>query len=189
MAVRALETGQPERFIWIDETGLVTKVGSPPGQHDARRKHNLWIPPSTGWSALAPIAQRLVADVLLLLNLSERGDTVEERDRRLERSNKPFLPPCLVHERVEYLDPGLTVATARTAAPGSNCKSGCPFKLCPYPPKGDRTYRDELSEAFCRRQLNLIRRFPQFAGTPPWQRALPKELRSFWIQMSKRARR
>jgi len=73
LAVLALETGQPERFIWIDESGVAARIGSRPANPGAPRKHNLWIPPSTGWTALQPRAQQLVADVLLLLNLAERG--------------------------------------------------------------------------------------------------------------------
>jgi len=48
---------------------------------------------------------------------------------------------------------------AETSDPGSNCKHGCHFGLCPYPPKGDVTYRIELSEAF----------LPQAAGAH-WRR-------------------
>lgn len=76
LAVLALETGQPERFIWIDESGVAARIGSRPANPRAPRKHNLWIPPSTGWTALQPRAQQLVADVLLLLNLAERGAPV-----------------------------------------------------------------------------------------------------------------
>ena len=81
LAVRALETGQPERYIWIDESGIVSTVGSSPARPGRRRKHNLWIPRSTGWTALNARAQQLVADVLLLLNLAERGESrVRDRD-------------------------------------------------------------------------------------------------------------
>jgi hypothetical protein len=64
LAVRALETGQPDRYMWIDESGVVSRVGSSPAKPHSRRKHNLWIPPSTGWTALNARAQQLVADVL-----------------------------------------------------------------------------------------------------------------------------
>ena len=52
LSVRALETGLPERYIWIDESGVVSRVGSSPAKPGSQRKHNLWIPPSTGWTAL-----------------------------------------------------------------------------------------------------------------------------------------
>jgi hypothetical protein len=52
LVVSALETGEPERFLWIDESGVLGRVGSLPASRVSRRKHNLWIPPSTGWTAL-----------------------------------------------------------------------------------------------------------------------------------------
>lgn len=188
LAVWALETGQPERFIWIDESGVLARVGSRPANPGSRRKHNLWIPPSTGWTALHPRAQQLVADVLLLLNLAERGVRPSDRTRRLQRTDRPDLPPCLAGER-SPLDPTRTVGTAATSAPGSHCKHGCPFELCPYPPKGEKSYRAELSEAFCRRQHSLVGRGSIRRKAAPWQAALPVDLRQFWRQMAHRAHR
>ena len=121
-----------------------------------QRRHRLWIPPSAGWSALNGRAQQLVADVLLARNLAERGDLPHERERRLRRSNRDDLPPCITRYR-EALEPGLTVGTAVTIVPGVSCVDGCVFELCPYPPKGGLP-RVELSEAFCRRQLILLTR-------------------------------
>ena len=94
LSVRALETGLPERYIWIDESGVVSRVGSSPAKPGSQRKHNLWIPPSTGWTALNARAQQLLADVLLLLNLAERGGP-RDRDQRLQQTNRTYLPPCL----------------------------------------------------------------------------------------------
>jgi hypothetical protein len=186
LAVWALETGQPERFIWIDESGVVAKIGSRPASPGSPRKHNLWIPPSTGWTALHPRAQKLVADVLLLLNLAERGAQPSDRNRRLERTNRNDLPPCLAADR-SPLDPTRTVGMAATSDPGSNCKRGCPFELCPYPPKGEQSYRIELSEAFCRRQHALMASGSIRRRTAPWQEALPGDLKQFWKQMGHRA--
>jgi hypothetical protein len=187
LTVWALETRQPERFIWIDESGIVGRVGSRMPTSEARRKHNLWIPPSTGWTALHPRAQQLVADVLLLLNLAERGERPSDRNRRLERTNRNDLPPCLAGDR-SPLDPTRTVEEAPASGPGSNCKDGCPFRLCPYPTKGEQPYRVELSEAFCRRQQTLLERRPVGVGLgpAPWQAALPSELKRFWHQMGQR---
>lgn len=188
----ALEWRQPERYIWIDESGVVTKIGSRPPRPDARRKHNLWIPPSAGWSALHPRAQRLVADVLILLNLTERGtDLPEDREERLRKAMRDDLPACLAGER-SYLEVNRTVGTAGVPTPGASCKHGCEFDLCPYPPKGTaQTYRVELSESFCRRQQILLRRRSNGLGrrTARWQGALPPELRQFWRLMEERARR
>jgi uncharacterized protein YndB with AHSA1/START domain len=53
LAVLALETGQPGRFVWIDEGSVATRIGSSvsPG---VLGKHTVWIPPSTGWATLHP---------------------------------------------------------------------------------------------------------------------------------------
>jgi hypothetical protein len=185
LVVAALETGEPERFMWIDESGVLGRVGSLPTSRTSRRKHNLWIPPSTGWTALEPRAQQLVADVLLLLNLAERGDQPSDRERRLRRANPNALPPCLAGDR-DRLAPNRTAATAVAPRPGSNCAPGCELELCPYPPKGERYYRVELSEAFCRRQRALARR-PR-VGPGPWQAGRPRALERFWGQMEERAR-
>jgi hypothetical protein len=182
LAAWALETREPERFIWIDESGILARVGSRPANPRSGRKPNLWIPPSTGWTALHPRAQQLVADVLLLLNLAERGPRPSDRAARLRRTDRNHLPPCLAGDRTP-LDPTRTVGTAATSLPGSHCQDGCLFELCPYPPKGERSYRVELSEAFCRRQNTLLSRAAVRRKTAPWQGALPGDLRRFWTQM------
>jgi hypothetical protein len=187
----ALEKRRPERFLWIDESGVVTKIGARPPRSDAVRKHNLWIPPSVGWSALDHRAQRLVADVMLLLNLIEReGDDPVDRDRRMRNSSLEVLPHCLRGER-KHLNPSHTVGMAKQPATGSNCAEACPFNLCPYPPKGTQPYRVELSEAFCRRQQVLLGKWwkPIPRRTARWQGALPRDLKRFWLQMEERARR
>lgn len=190
LAILALEKREPERFIWIDESGVATKIGARPPRSEAIRKHSLWIPPSVGWSALHRRAQKLVADVLLLLNLIERDGVPAEREVRMRRAMRDDLPPCLSGER-EYLDPGHTIGMAMQPAAGASCKDECPFDLCPYPAKGNQPYRVELSEAFCRRQRVLlgkwVRPFPR--RTAPWQGALPSDLRRFWRAMEERARR
>ena len=150
------------------------------------RKRNLWIPPSAGWAPLHPRAQQLLADVLLLLNLTERGARPSDRTRRLQRTSRNDLPPCLSKDR-SPLDPTRTVATAETSVPGSNCAVGCPFDLCPYPPKGELSYRLELSEAFARQQQALIGSKPIVRKTAPWQANRPRELKKFWKQMRRRA--
>jgi hypothetical protein len=180
LAIRALETGQPERYMWIDESGIVSQIGSGASDYGAQRHHNLWIPPSAGWTALHPRTQQLVADVLLLLNLAERGRPAE-RERRLYRTRPPTLPPCLTADR-SPLDPARIVASAR-CEPGSNCAPGCVFELCPYPSRGQQHYRHELSEAFCRRQQALVRRSALGSHSAPWQDAVPADLRLFWKQM------
>jgi hypothetical protein len=186
LAVRALQTRRPQRFLWIDESGVVSKVGSRAARLSSYRQHNLWIPPSTGWAALDPRAQQLVADVLLMLNLAERGQKLTEIDQRLKRADRNELPPCLGQER-DPLDPKRTVG-GLYSAPGSNCKDGCPVGLCPYPPKGGQSYRAELSEAFCRRQQTLLSGGWTRSNPAWWQSAARRNLTRFWEQMGDRAR-
>ncbi|MFF7377045.1 NACHT domain-containing protein [Streptomyces massasporeus] len=187
LCVWALETGQPERFLWVDESGVAAHVGSQTSRGEAR-KHNLWIPPSTGWSALHPSAQQLLADVLLLLNLAERGDWPTDRIRRLQHTARPDLPPCLTLDRTP-LDPGRTTVRTASSQAGSNCRDDCAFELCPYPPKGLDGQRVELGEAFCRAQATLLS--PSRSGLrpkAPWQRRTNiAELRRFWESMGHRA--
>jgi len=189
LCVLALKTERPQRYLWIDEGGVVGQVGSRNlSKMEQQRRHRLWIPPSAGWSALNGRAQQLVADVLLLRNLAERGDLPHERERRLRRSNRGDLPPCITHYR-EALEPGLTVGTAVSIVPGVSCVDGCVFELCPYPPKGIQP-RVEMSEAFCRRQLTLLDRSLRHPLTrqAPWQQMTAAQLSRFWIEMADRAR-
>jgi hypothetical protein len=187
LAALALKTGQPQRYLWIDESGVVGQVGSRKASAGTTyRKHRQWIPPSAGWTALNGRAQQLVADVLLLLNLADRGDQPQDSERRLKRANRYDLPPCIIRYRPS-LDPGLTVGTATSAAPGIGCVDGCGFELCPYPPKGVQP-RVELSEAFCRRQQTLLTRRSLSRRKAPWQEMRRGQLIQFWAEMADRAR-
>jgi hypothetical protein len=187
LAVQALKTGRPQRYCWIDESGVVGQVGSRnTGIEIRQRNRRLWIPPSAGWTALNGRAQQLVADVLLLLSLAERGDQPQERERRLKRANRSDLPPCITRSRAS-LDPGRTVGTATSSAPGTTCVDGCAFELCPYPPKGAQP-RVEMGEAFCRRQQTLLLRRSPGRRRAPWQQMPPAQLNTFWAEMADRAR-
>jgi hypothetical protein len=189
LCVRALETGQPERYLWIDESGVVSRVGSCPTRPGRRRKHNLWIPPSTGWTALNARSQQLVADVLLLLNLAERGEgSIRDRDQRLQRTNRNYLPPCIAEDR-SPLKPNRPVGTAGDSAPGSTCTAECQFGLCPYPLKGAQPHRQELSEAFCRRQQRLLAPGTLRSRSAPWQEMSERRLRGFWRELGEPAPR
>jgi hypothetical protein len=188
LATRALETGHPERFLWMDESDLVTRVGSSQEVTDAQaRRHEQWIQPSMGWSGLDRRAQQLVADVLLLLNLAERGEQPGKIEQWLGRANKDILPPCIRRDRLA-LKPDRTVGTAAGNPPGSSCLDGCPVVLCPYPPKGQQPHRAELSEAFCRHQYMLVRRARIRRSTARWQGLPRSQMRTFWSQMANRAR-
>jgi hypothetical protein len=187
LVVKALSTGEPERYVWTDESTVVGRVGSLPRKPRKHPSHDVWIAPSTGWAALDRQAQQLAADVLVLLNLADRGDTVAERAERFARCDRGDLPPCLAYDR-KLLDPALTVGTAEHSEPGSRCRADCAFQLCPYPPRGEQSHRLELSEVFCRRQVINLLPGPGRARAE-WQRKTPRpELRRFWIEMERRAR-
>lgn len=187
LAALALETGRPQRYCWIDESSIIAQVGSrnqSPGP--VRFRHRLWIPPSAGWTALSGRAQQLLADVVLLLSLAERGDQPRDHERRLRRANRIDLPPCITHYRAA-LNPGRTVGTAISSAPGTTCVDGCVFELCPYPPKGALPTM-EMSEAFCRRQQALLARNSIRNRMAPWQQMRRGQLVGFWAEMANRAR-
>jgi hypothetical protein len=186
LVVAALETRRPERYIWIDESGVVAKIGSQSKRYAPHPRRALWIPPSAGWIGLEKPAQQLVADVQILLNLAERGGSADGRDDRLQRINRGVLPSCVTGERCSHLRPSQTVGMADLPDPGDDCSRHCPVELCPYPPRGQQPHRVELSEAFCRRQVALIRG-PRWRAN--WQEAPSSELRQFWREMEERARK
>jgi hypothetical protein len=165
---------------------VVSTIGSGSRQVTPHGKRSLWISPSAGWIALDRRAKQLVADVQILLNLAERGDTAQGRETRLWQTNRGKLPLCLSEERCEHLMPSQTVGMADIPDPGDECKRRCPVELCPYPPRGDQPYRVELSEAFCRHQATLIKGFRPRAS---WQETSWRELRTFWRELEERARK
>ena len=189
----ALETGHPERFIWIDENGASDSVGSAPADPDRYRKHNLWIAPSVGWSSLHPRAQRLLADVLVMLNLTEGNGSPDDIEERLELANRDHLPHCLTHDR-SLLHPERSVGRADRDTCRTTCLSLCEFRLCPYPPKaGDA--QAEMAELFCRQQQALLHsrfrwRLPAVSRhTAPWVSIPVRELHAFWEEMANRNRK
>ncbi|MEU6541408.1 ATP-binding protein [Streptomyces sp. NPDC047000] len=193
LATLALETGHPERFIWIDENGATDSVGSAPADPERYRKHNLWIAPSVGWSSLHPRAQRLVADVLVMLNLTEGNGSPDDIEERLELADKDRLPHCLTHDR-RLLHPERGVGRADRDEPRTTCVSSCEFRLCPYPLKaGDA--QAEMAELFCRQQQALLHsrfrwRLPAVSRhTAPWVSIPVRELHAFWEAMANRNRR
>ncbi|WLW56733.1 ATP-binding protein [Streptomyces sp. YU58] len=189
----ALETGHPERFIWIDENGAIGNVGSTPADPERYRKHNLWIAPSVGWSILHPRAQRLLADVLLMLNLTERDGSPDDIEERLKLANRNNLPHCLTHDR-SRLHPERSVGRADRDESHTTCQSPCEFRLCPYPPQAGKA-QTEMAELFCRQQQALLHsRFrwhlPAVSRrTAPWVSIPVKELHAFWEEMANRNRK
>ncbi|HVB41786.1 MAG TPA: NACHT domain-containing protein [Streptosporangiaceae bacterium] len=195
MCVYALVTGQPERFLWIDETGVTSQTGAGPTTSGHRCPRQVWIPASAGWSALDHRAQQLAADLLVYLNLAEGGERPPGREHRLARTDKAILPSCLTGSRAP-LQPVQTAGAAGTRVTGaiSGCAPDCPFNLCPYPPKGSLQHRAELSESLCRRERIILRgrgrvRSLRIRLTAPWQGDTKKHLKHFWEEMAERVRR
>jgi hypothetical protein len=193
LVIAAIQTGRPEQYIWIDESGVTTKVGSRSPELGPDPSRKLWIPPSSGWLALDERAQQLVADVLILLNLAERGisrtaEELRDREERLKRMNINELPYCLCKDRNDQLMPISSPGSGAGARYGG-CRAGCPVRLCPYPLKSAQPYRVELSEAFCRNQREILsHKRIRHGGPAPWQDTLRSELRQFWTAMEERAR-
>lgn len=191
LAVLALEHQAPERYLWIDESGVVSQVGSEAQQLGRmNRMHRLWIPPSAGWSMLDPRARKLVADVLLLLNLADRGENPRSADlpRRMAQTKGTELPSCLRRNR-DPLDPCHPATTERLVLGVEHCAPDCPVQLCPYPPKSGAAHQAEMNEAFCRKQRELVgkHRFLNFRQTMGWQGASVSNMREFWETMEDRA--
>ncbi|SBT42451.1 NACHT domain-containing protein [Micromonospora auratinigra] len=184
LCVKALVTREPERFCWIDEGETASRVGSCSPSVEVRRAQRLWIPDSMGWSVLDPRAERLLADVMLLLNLAERGDRPMEREARLHRADRCDLPPCLTTDR-SPLDPERSVHSRERCAPGGTCLDDCPFRLCPLPAKGEPLAR-RMDQNFCARQADLTGWWNALLIRAPWQNVRLSELRRFWRLMSRR---
>ena len=194
LAVRALQTRRPERFIWIDEASVVSQIGTEVGAPGEPRLHNLWITPSTGWSSLDFKAQQLLADVLLLLVLGERDSRPKDLFRLLERFSRkqPNLPSCLSRDRTR-LDPVRAVES--DVQPGDYCRDDCELRMCPYPVKA-KNLRVEFNELFCLHQRAMLRAWQphswlylHFRREAAWQRQVPvMGMRRFWDAMGERAR-
>ncbi|SCL53474.1 NACHT domain-containing protein [Micromonospora citrea] len=184
LCVEALVDRHPERRCWIDEREIVGRVGAVSPQPGIRRLQDTWLPPSHGWAVLEPRAQRLLADVMLLLNLADRGHDDDERARRLTRASRPELPPCLTIDRTA-MRVTLSRRQAHDVQPGSTCIDDCAFRLCPLPPKGDEL-RYQMDEVFCAHQIDLVGHWFRPSRRADWQAVNRDDLRTFWHEMSER---
>ncbi|WP_158244884.1 NACHT domain-containing protein [Verrucosispora sp. ts21] len=182
--VAALVDRHPELHCWVDEHEIVGRVGSASPQPAIRRQQASWLPPSHGWAVLKPRAQRLLADVMLLLNLADRGTDDAERTRRLGRSSRSDLPPCLTIDRTA-MRVNLTRRQSRDVQPGATCIDDCPFRLCPLPPRGEELSY-QMDEAFCANQADLVGQWQRPSYWAWWQKVDGEELRIFWRDMSER---
>jgi hypothetical protein len=185
---------RPSRYIWIDEPGVVAKVGPGSADSDPESITGRWVSRAAGWYTLKPSAQQLVADTLIYLNLIEgtKGKDWQDREKRREVVAQfgPRLPPCLSggRSRSDRLRIG-------DAPEEESAECGCSLNLCPYPTKGDVLFRGELSETFCRGQKSLLRgwkrKHASWQESPPTWRPLAsagnyRALKTFWTNMEKR---
>ncbi|MEV4713967.1 NACHT domain-containing protein [Micromonospora sp. NPDC049374] len=184
LCVDALIDRHPERHCWLDEREIVGRIGSVSPQPGVRRLQASWLSPWHGWAVLEPRAQRLLADVMLLLNLADRGRDNDQRARRLSRASRAELPPCLTVDRTA-LRVNLSRRQAHDVQPGATCIDDCPFRLCPLPPKGD-DLPYQMDEAFCAHQIDLVGRSLRSPGRADWQAVNRQDLRTFWREMSER---
>ncbi|MEV4489962.1 NACHT domain-containing protein [Micromonospora coxensis] len=184
LCVEALIDRRPERHCWLDEREIIGRIGSLSTHPGIRRVQASWLPPWHGWAVLQPRAQRLLADVMLLLNLADRGRDNDQRARRLSRASRAELPPCLTIDRTA-MRVTLSRRQAHDVQPGATCIDDCPFRLCPLPPKGDELPY-QMDEAFCAHQVDLVGRWWWSSGRADWQAVNRHDLRTFWQEMSER---
>ncbi|PTA44055.1 ATP-binding protein [Micromonospora sp. RP3T] len=184
LCVLTLLTRRPERFCWVDERETASRVGSCSASALVRREQRLWIPDSMGWSILDRRAQRLLADIMLLLNLADRGETSAEREERLGRADRCDLPPCLTNDR-SAMQPMRTAREDQRTDPGATCLDDCAFRLCPLPSRGEHLPH-ELDQNFCARQSDLATLRYITQARAPWQNGDRRSLRRFWRQMAER---
>ena len=121
----------------------------------------------------------LVADIVLLLNVTEQGDVREQRKEDTYRRND--LPHCLStsKERRELFD---------------GCHASCTFHLCPYPSTAERWLgRGAFSQAFCRHQIDTLTGLSRIQATwrrksaGRWSHSGRAALVHFWAEMERRA--
>jgi hypothetical protein len=146
LCLRALRRGSLPRYVWADEAAVSRRATSGPWPRS---------PVAEGWRALGRRAARLMADILLALNLTE-GDGRNAigpagRLARMRGACVDALPRCLTAR--DGLD--LLRVTGTRATESSACSHRCGQGLCPYPARARPTYRGEVTEAFCRHQASL----------------------------------
>ncbi|WP_225848803.1 hypothetical protein [Streptomyces sp. HPF1205] len=190
LAVMALHLGETQKYLWIDESDVVSKVGSyAPAQSAMRQIQRLWIPSSAGWGVLDPRARMLVADVLVLSTLANRGEEPTRQAGTMARTMRSDIPPCLSGSRDPLRPTSKAMPGSREA--GSTCAPGCEFGLCPYPPRAPQSYWPEIHEAFCRKQHDLLDRHQllNMRQAAWWQGTTLRDLRHFWASMEERAQK
>jgi hypothetical protein len=180
----ALETGTPGRYMWIDEAGVIAKLGP----QEAGRAHREQPPLDLARSRLArarpagaPARRR------------DRGDP--QPDRALGHARARSAPPARERQSPAVPGrgrwPGAPAGRRGRGYPRAPARfdvhAQLPLHLCSYPPPGQLPFRGELSEAFCRDQRRILE---GHHGPASWQRQQRlAELKEFWSNMEARTRR
>lgn len=164
LGLRALDAGQWKPFVWADEAASIVTDGA----------------------ELHPDTAQLLGDVVVTLNLTERGDWSDRAAEIQEHYTKRYLPHCL--------STSPSREELRTRCPGPDGPGpSCEFGLCPYPPPWGTGARGDFSQAFCRARRDganarRLRARPFVASAQlPWQPAIDRDaLGSFWEWMDQR---
>lgn len=189
LCVIALRKRAPANYIWIDERKATARLGAGRDAVRTAGTRTRWIPQTAGWLSLEPRAQKLLGEVVVLLNLADRGDDAETREEHLRRTfddEEQILPLCMTSPGGrEHFDVRRKLDVP--VEPGARCVPGCEMRLCPYPGLGASLSRGEISEAFCRAQYDDVAHARRKG--PAWQKDQTySELRQFWRALERRPR-
>lgn len=160
LCARAFKEGDWRLYVWEDESTLIAQSAS----------------------TIAAETAVLLADVVLLLNLTEQGITKGEvEQRKKDTYGRNELPYCL------------SVSRDRSEQLFHACDARCDFHLCPYPRSAELVQaRDEFSQAFCEHQIELLARrrglhVPTRSNRlAAWSRTSRAARRRFWEGMQGR---
>jgi hypothetical protein len=148
-----------QRYVWDDESAVIRRSGS----------------------MLRNETAALLADIVLLLNVTEQGEGKARERRKEEAYLRGDLPYCLSasRERGELFD---------------GCHPSCTFHLCPYPSTSERSLaRGEFSQAFCRGRIDTLTGLSRIQAlwrrrpVGGWSRSGRAALARFWAGMERRA--
>jgi hypothetical protein len=162
LSLRAVRAGDWTPYVWEDDSSVI----------------------GTSASVLANETTVLLADVVLLLTLTEQGGRQQSEARKQLVFGRDDLPYCLSSSRSR------AQSLLTEACPGS-----CPFGLCPYPSAADFSLaRGGFSQAFCQHQLEVYSgraRFQRLRQGPwrrrRWNRTGAAGMVEFWREMENRA--
>jgi hypothetical protein len=161
------------RYVWGDEGVLVSQQPAELDKGEVAQAGRARTDGSTARdpSGLVDTAIQLVGDIVVLLNMNERGSA----QQRQSFATKPGLPYCMKQsrDRGELFD--------RCHGPEK-----CDFGLCPYEPAINRpSAHREISRGFCRHQQHHA---TGRAASPWGSKAKTRELREFWEELEAKAR-